>query len=143
VGNPWVLRLDWSQLPEDCLSSPGTAQILQRTLDALPARHRAAVLVDTEGMAAADVAAGLGEPPEMVRRRLHEVRMGFEPMSQLIDSKPPRRWTPMEDALPILVLVSVGFLLNLVLEGPLVSLLLHGPAERPPVHGQAEELTRL
>ena len=74
-GDPWVLRLDWSQMPENYLSSPGTAEILQRAVDSLPPRYRAALLVDTEGVATADVAAGLREPPEKVRRRLHEARM--------------------------------------------------------------------
>ena len=49
----------------------------------------------------------------------------------------------MDDALPIITLVSVGFLLNLVLEGSLISLLLRSPGEHPPDHGQAEDLTRL
>lgn len=75
VGDPWMLRLDWSRLPEELLSAPGATEVLRRTLDALPARHRAAVLIDTEALAPGDVAAGLGEPPETLRRRLHQVRM--------------------------------------------------------------------
>jgi len=75
VGNPWVLGLDWSRLPEAYLSSPGASEVLRRALDALPARHRATVLIDAEGVAPADVAASLGEPPEHVRRRLHQARM--------------------------------------------------------------------
>lgn len=63
VGDPWMLRLDWSQMPEDYLWSPGITRILQRTADSLPPRHRAALLVDTEGVAAADVATGSGSRP--------------------------------------------------------------------------------
>lgn len=39
----------------------------------------------------------------------------------------------MDDVLPSIVLVSVGFLFNLFLEGSLVSLLLRGPGEGRPV----------
>jgi len=78
LGDPWVLGLDWSRLPEEYLSSPGVAEILDRTLEALSARYRAAALVvDTEGVAAADVAAGIGEPLETVQRRLHRVTMAL------------------------------------------------------------------
>lgn len=77
VGDPWVLGLDWSRLSEECLSSPGVAEILHRTLEALSARYRATALVDTEGVAAADVAAGIGEPLEAVQRRLHWLRMAL------------------------------------------------------------------
>ncbi len=77
LGDPWVLGLDWSRLREECLSSPGVARIVHRTLEALSAHDRAAALVDTEGVAAADVAAGIGEPLETARRRLHRVRMAL------------------------------------------------------------------
>ncbi len=77
VGDPWTLRLDWSRLPERELSSPAVVEIVDRALDALSARYRAAALVDTEGVAAADVAGGLDEPLETVRRRLHRVRMAL------------------------------------------------------------------
>lgn len=77
LGDPWVLGLDWSRLPEGYLSSPGVARILHRTLEALSPRCRAAALVDTDGVAAPDVAAGIGEPLETVQRRLHQVRMAL------------------------------------------------------------------
>lgn len=41
----------------------------------------------------------------------------------------------MDGALPIVLLVSVGFLVNLLLEGSLVSLLLRRPVKRPTDHG--------
>ena len=59
----------------DVMSAPGATEVRRRTLAALPARHRAAVLIDTEALAPQDVAAGLGETTETVRRRLHQVRM--------------------------------------------------------------------
>jgi len=41
----------------------------------------------------------------------------------------------MDGALPIVMLVSVGLLVNLLLEGSLVSLLLRRPSKRPPHDG--------
>lgn len=70
-----TVGLDWSRLPEASPSSGGTAEVVRRALDALPPRYRAASLIDTEALAPADVAAGLGEPLDAVRRRLHRARM--------------------------------------------------------------------
>ena len=41
----------------------------------------------------------------------------------------------MDGALPIVLLVSIGFVVNLLLEGSLVSLLLSRPAKRPTDQG--------
>ena len=73
LGEPWPRRLAWSRLPEE----DRAAEILRRTLERLSARCRAAALVDTEGVSAADVAAGIGEPLEAIQRRLHRVRMAI------------------------------------------------------------------
>lgn len=75
LGDPHTLRLDWAALPDEYVVSPGALAVLGGALDELPARDRAAVLVDTEGLEAADVAAALGEPIRRFRRRLHRVRM--------------------------------------------------------------------
>jgi DNA-directed RNA polymerase specialized sigma24 family protein len=75
AADPWALNFDWSALPEEYLRSPGAVEALQEALDALPSRHRAAALVDTEGVAVADVADAVGDTPATVRRRLHQVRM--------------------------------------------------------------------
>jgi len=48
---------------------------IQRAIAALSPRDRAALLVDSGGLALADVALGLGEPLARVRRRLHRARM--------------------------------------------------------------------
>jgi DNA-directed RNA polymerase specialized sigma24 family protein len=74
-SDPWALRFDWSRLPYDYLRAPGSTEVLNGALDALPARHRAAALIDTEGLAIPNVAAGLGESAAAVRRRLHQARM--------------------------------------------------------------------
>ena len=57
------------------LRSPGAVEALQGALDALPPQHRAAALVDTEGLAIADVADAVGDTTPTVRWRLHQVRM--------------------------------------------------------------------
>jgi DNA-directed RNA polymerase specialized sigma24 family protein len=75
LGDPHALRLDWAALPHEYLLAPGALAVLGRALDELPARDRAALLVDTEGLEAGDVAAALGEPIRRFRRRLHLVRM--------------------------------------------------------------------
>jgi hypothetical protein len=75
VGDPRALLLDWSRFPHEYIEGPGAAAALHRGLDALPSRDRAALLVDTEGLALADVAQALGEPARQVRRRLHRARM--------------------------------------------------------------------
>lgn len=91
VGEPWHLCFDWSTLPWRRLASPAALEVLGRTLDALPARYRAAVLIDSEGVAPADVAAGLGEPPAVVRRRLHRVRSALrERLTAHFTADPPR-----------------------------------------------------
>lgn len=75
LGDPHALRLDWAALLDDYLLAPGALAVLGRALDELPARDRAALLVETEGLEVADVATGLGEPIGRLRRRLHRVRM--------------------------------------------------------------------
>jgi len=75
AADPWALNFDWSALPEEYLRSPGAMEALQDELDLLPLRHRAAALVDAEGVAVADVAHAMGDTPTTVRRRLHQVRM--------------------------------------------------------------------
>jgi len=42
----------------------------------------------------------------------------------------------MDGALPIVLLVSIGLVINLLLEGSLVSLFLSRPAKRSADHGQ-------
>lgn len=73
--DPWALRFDWSGLPEAYLRSPGAIEALRDALDALPPRHRAAALVDAEGLSIVDVADAMGETTTTVRRRLHQTRM--------------------------------------------------------------------
>jgi len=75
AGDPGLVGLDWSRLPEEHLRAPRAAELLRRTLDTMPARYRAAALVDTEAVTVVDLAAGLEESPERVRRRVHQVRM--------------------------------------------------------------------
>jgi DNA-directed RNA polymerase specialized sigma24 family protein len=75
VGDPRTLHLDWSQLPPEYLRGPGAVAALNRALDTLSPRDRAALLVDIEGLALRDVARGLDEPLVRVRRRLHRARM--------------------------------------------------------------------
>lgn len=75
TGDPRTLQLDWSGFPPEYLRGPGAIAALNRALDALAARDRAALLVDTEGLALRDVARGLDEPVVRVRRRLHRARM--------------------------------------------------------------------
>jgi hypothetical protein len=75
VGDPRTLHLDWSRFPREYLHGPGAVVALNRALDTLSARDRAALLVDTEGLALRDVARGLREPVVRVRRRLHRARM--------------------------------------------------------------------
>ena len=75
LGDPRALHLDWSRFPPEYLHGPGAVAALNRALDSLSARDRAALLVDTEGLALRDVARGLDEPVARVRRRLHRARM--------------------------------------------------------------------
>ena len=75
LGDPRTLHLDWSRFPREYLRGPGAVAALNSALDSLSARDRAALLVDTEGLALRDVARGLQEPVVRVRRRLHRARM--------------------------------------------------------------------
>ncbi len=75
VGDERAILLDWARFPREYLEGPGTIAEIHRAIDALTPRDRAALLVDSEGLALADVAEGLGEPVAQVRRRLHRARM--------------------------------------------------------------------
>lgn len=75
LGDPRALDLDWSLFPREYLHAPGAVSALNRALDMLPPRDRAALLVDSEGLDLHDVARGLGEPVRRVRRRRHRARM--------------------------------------------------------------------
>jgi DNA-directed RNA polymerase specialized sigma24 family protein len=75
IGDPRALLLDWSGFPPEYLRGPGAVAALNRALDSLTGQDRAALLVDTEGLALRDVARGLDEPVVRVRRRLHRARM--------------------------------------------------------------------
>lgn len=74
-GDPRARNLDWSRFPPEYLHAPGAVSTLNRALDTLTPRDRAALLVDSEGLDLLDVARGLGEPVRRVRRRLHRARM--------------------------------------------------------------------
>ena len=75
VGDERAILLDWARFPREYLEGPGTIAEIHRAIDALTPRDRAALLVDSEGLALADLAEGLGEPVARVRRRLHRARM--------------------------------------------------------------------
>lgn len=75
VGDERAILLDWARFPREYLEGPGAIAEIHRAIDALTPRDRTVLLVDSEGLALADVAEGLGEPVARVRRRLHRARM--------------------------------------------------------------------
>lgn len=81
----FLYPLSWLRRPAgEPVTLPGwsesrAVELVDRALDALPARHRAVfVLFELEGLATAEIARLLGCPDATVRRQLQEARRRFE-----------------------------------------------------------------
>jgi RNA polymerase sigma-70 factor (ECF subfamily) len=107
AGDRTYLLADWSNTPEQDLLSRETRAILQRSLDGLPDRYRALlVLRDVEGLSNEEAAAALGESVPSVKSRLHRARMALrEQLTQALapaqvgPARPPQLGGPLTPAL--------------------------------------------
>jgi RNA polymerase sigma-70 factor (ECF subfamily) len=88
-GDRTYLLTDWSQSPERELLSGEARRVLERALDALPARYRAVLtLRDVEELSNDQVAELLGESLASVKSRLHRARQALR--EQLTRALAPR-----------------------------------------------------
>lgn len=77
-GERTFLLADWSRTPESELLAGEARTMLERGLDALPARYRAVlVLRDVDGLSSEETAAALGESVAAVKSCLHRARMAL------------------------------------------------------------------
>lgn len=77
-GERAFLLADWSRTPESELLAGEARTMLERGLDALPARYRAVlVLRDVDGLSSEETAAALGESVAAVKSCLHRARMAL------------------------------------------------------------------
>jgi RNA polymerase sigma-70 factor (ECF subfamily) len=77
-GERSFVLADWSALPDEALLSREGRREIARALDALPAAHRAVlVLRNVEGLSSEEAADALGESVSAVKSRLHRARMAL------------------------------------------------------------------
>ena len=77
-GATAFLLSDWSRTPEDELLSREARVVLNRALDALPARYRAVLILrDVEGLSNDETSTALAEPIGAVKSCLHRARMAL------------------------------------------------------------------
>jgi RNA polymerase sigma-70 factor (ECF subfamily) len=78
AGEPGYVLMDWSRGPDAELLSAEARAVIRRTIDRLPARYRAVLVMrDIEELSTEETAAALGETVAAVKSTLHRARMAL------------------------------------------------------------------